>query len=124
MTYDEEIFASGAVVQELLEVLESGSGGQCGRMQDLRFVAGLGANQGGGLEAALEGAGDDEVELDVQSVKDMSELKTVLLAFFIKGALRVDYWIGTSQTGTGVSKDIQIHLLHFSAGVFLKGSGV
>ena len=53
---DEEIFGFGAVVQKLLEVPQSCRGSQRGRVQDLRFVAGFGADQGGGLKAALERA--------------------------------------------------------------------
>ena len=58
------------------------------------FVAGLGADEGGGLEAALERAGDDEVELNVQRVQDVSELEAVLLAFLVERALEVEEWIG------------------------------
>ncbi len=98
-------------LEELLEVFEGGFGGERVGGQDLGFVAGLGADERGGLEAALEGAGDDEVELDVQGVQDVRELETVLLAFFIEGALEVECRIRAPQTGTGVSKDKQIHSL-------------
>jgi hypothetical protein len=108
---DEKIFALGALVEQLLEVFEGTLGGERAGTHDRGFIAGLSADQGGGLEAALEGARDDEVELDVQGVEHVSELETVLFAFFVKGALGVEDWIGAAQTCTGVAKDIQIHSL-------------
>jgi len=53
---EEEVLAFGAIAEKLLEVFEGGVGGEGGGVQDLGFVAGLGADQGGGLEAAFEGA--------------------------------------------------------------------
>jgi hypothetical protein len=53
---EEEVFAIGALAEELLEVFESGFGGERGGVEDLGFVAGLGAYERGGLEAAFEGA--------------------------------------------------------------------
>jgi len=93
---EEEVLALGALAEELLEVLEGGFGGERGGVEDLGFVAGLGADERGGLEAAFEGAGDDEVELDVQRVEHMSELEAMLLAFLIEGAFGVEERIRTS----------------------------
>ena len=56
MADEEEVLAIGALAEELLEVFEGGFGGERGGVQDLGLVAGLGADEGGGLEAALEGA--------------------------------------------------------------------
>ena len=77
--------------------MESGFGGERGGVEDLRFVAGLGADERGGLQAALEWAGDDEVELDVQGVQDMGELEAVALAFLVEGALEVEGGIGRAE---------------------------
>ena len=96
MANDEKIFALGALVEQLLEVFEGGFGGERGGVQDLGFVAGLGPDERGGLEAAFEGAGDDEVELDVQGVEHVRELEAVPFAFFIEGAFGVDYWVGAT----------------------------
>ena len=68
MADQEKILAIGALAEELLKIFQGGLGGERGGVQDLGFVAGLSADERGGLEAALEGAGDDEVELDVQRV--------------------------------------------------------
>ena len=68
MADDEKIFAFIALAEELLEIFESRFRGEGGGVENLRFVAGLGAYERGGLEAALERAGDNEVELDVQGV--------------------------------------------------------
>jgi hypothetical protein len=80
-------------------------------VKDLGFVAGFGTDKGCSLKAALEGARDDKVELDVQRVQNVSELEAVLLAFFIERAFGVEEWIGASQAGAGVAKNIQIHSL-------------
>jgi hypothetical protein len=106
-----EVLAFGVFAKESLKVFEGGFGGKRGGVQDLGFVAGLGADERGGLEAAFEGAGDDEVELDVQRVEHVGELEAVLFAFFIEGTFGVEEWIGAPQTGAGVAKDVQIHNL-------------
>ena len=93
---DQQVLALGALVEELLEVFEGGVGGEGGGVQDLGFVAGLGADEGGGLEAALERARDDEVELEVQGVQHVRELEAVALAFFVEGTLGVEEWIRAS----------------------------
>src|SRR5207302_4586670 len=88
---EEEVLTFGALAEELLEVFEGGGGGECGGVQDLGFVAGLGADQRCGLEGAFEGAGDDQVELDVERVEHVSELEAVLLACFIERAFGVEW---------------------------------
>ena len=46
----------GALAEKLLEVFEGGVGGERSGVQDLGFVAGFGADERCGLEAALERA--------------------------------------------------------------------
>ena len=70
-----------------------------------RLVAGFGADEGGGLHAALEGARDDEVERQLHRVEDMREVEAVALAFFVEGALQVEQWIGAADAGAGVAED-------------------
>jgi hypothetical protein len=108
---EEEVLTFGALAEKLLEVFESGVGGECGGVQDLGFVASLGADERRGLEAALEGAGDDQVELDVQRVQHVSELEAMLLALFIERAFGVEERIAARLAGAGVAKNIQIHNL-------------
>ncbi len=105
MAYDEEIFGVGAVLQEFVEVLEGGGGGEGVGVEDLGFVAGLGADEGGGLEAALERAGDDEIELNVESIEDMGELEAVAFAFLVEWALEVEEGIGAAGASAGVAED-------------------
>lgn len=105
MAYDEEIFGVGTVLQEFVEVLEGGGGGEGVGVQDLGFIAGLGADKGGGLEASLEGAGDDEIELDVEGIEDMGELEAVALAFLVEWPLEVEEGIGAAGASAGVAED-------------------
>ncbi len=93
------------LLEEFLEVFEGGGGGQAGGLQDGRLVAGLGADEGGGLEAALEGARDDEIELYVHRVQDLRELQAVAFAVFVEGALYVEDRVWAAGSGTGVAKD-------------------
>ena len=103
MAYDEEVFGVGAVVQEFVEVLEGGGGGEGVGVEDLGLVAGLGSDQGGGLEGALERAGDDEIELNVESIEDTCELEAVALTFFVEWTLEIEERIGAAGASTGVA---------------------
>ena len=105
MAYEEEVLAFGALAEELLEVSEGGFGGERGGVKDLGFVAGLGSDEGGCLEAALEGAGDDEVELDIQCIQYVCEVEAVVFAIFIEWAFEVEVGVGAADTRTGVPKD-------------------
>ena len=109
MADDEQIFAVGVITEKFLEVLKTSLGGEGGGAEDGCFVAGLGAYEGGGLEATLEGARDDEVELYVQCIQYMRELDAVFFPFFIKGALRVKERIRAPHSGACVTQDEQIH---------------
>jgi hypothetical protein len=108
---EEEVLAFGALAAKLLEVYDGCVGGERGGVQDLGLIAGLSADERGGLEAAFEWAGDDKVELDVQRIEDVSELNAVLLAFFIEWAFGVEERIFARLTGAGVAKNEQIHSL-------------
>ena len=108
---DQHVFALGVVMQQALELLEGGGGGERVGLQNGRLVAGLGADEGGGLQAALERAGDDEVELDVQRIEDVSELQAVALALFVERSFDIEEGIGAAGSGTGVTEDEQIHNL-------------
>ena len=93
---DEQVLTIGAFAEELLEFLECGLRGERGGVKDLGLVAGFCADQGCGLEAPLQGARDDEVELDVESIQYVSELDAVLFAFLVERALGVEQWIRAS----------------------------
>jgi len=108
---EEEVLGFGAVAEKLLEVANGGLGGEGGGEQDFAVVAGFGADERGGLETALEGAGDDEIELDVEGVEDVGELKTVLLALLVERAFDVEERVGTAGAGAGVPKQKEVHRL-------------
>jgi hypothetical protein len=111
MTDDEKIFAFRALAEERLEIFEGSVWGESGGMEYLRFVAGLGAYEGGGLQAALERAGDDKVELDVQGVQHMGKLEAVFFAFLVEGTFLVQGWVSAAKSGAGVAEDKNIHNL-------------
>jgi hypothetical protein len=111
MADEEEILASGALAEKILEVAQGGFGGEGGGDLDFGFVAGLGAYEGGGLEAALEWAGDDAVELYVQSVQHMGKLKAVFFAFLVEWALEVEKWVGAADASAGMAENVKIHNL-------------
>jgi len=102
---EEEILAVRIVAEELLEVLDCCGGGERVGVKDLGFVPCLSADERGGLEAALQWAGDNQIELDVQCIQNIGELQAVFFSFFIKRALGVKDWIGSPHAGAGVSKD-------------------
>jgi hypothetical protein len=86
---DQQVLVLVALSNERIEVFQGGVGGKGLGVEDVGLIAGLGADEGGGLEAALEGAGDDEVEVYVEGVEDVCELKAVALALLIEGAFVV-----------------------------------
>ena len=102
MADDEKVLGVFVVLQELVEVLESCRWFKGIGLDDLGLVAGLGSEQRGGLEAALEGTGDDEVELDVQRAEDVGQLKAVPLAFLVEGPLGVEERIRPSRASARV----------------------
>lgn len=109
MADDKEVFDGFVLVEELLEVGQGGGGGEGAGEQDLGLVAGLGAEERGGLEAALEGARDDEIELDLEVGDDVRELEAVALAVAVEGSFDVEEGVGPAGAGTGMAKDEQIH---------------
>ena len=111
MADDQKVFAGGAFLEKLLEIFEGGFGGEGRGGHNLGLVACLGAYEGGGLEAAFERAGDDEVELDVQCVQHMGELEAVFLAFFVEGTFLIEGWICAAKSGACVAEDEDIHNL-------------
>ena len=109
MAHYEDVFVTSGFVEELLEVLLGGLGGEGVGEEDLGFVAGFGADEGGGLKAALEGARDDEIELYVQCIQHMREVEAVSFAVFIEGALEIEEGIFSAFPGAGVTKNEEVH---------------
>ena len=108
---DEEVFVVvGTRERSFWKSLRVASGARALESRICGLVAGLGADEGGGLQAALERAGDDEVELYLQCVQYMGELEAVALAVFVEGAFErrgVGFW--RAGAGAGVAEDEEIH---------------
>ena len=105
----EDVFGASGFVEKLLEVLLGGLGGEGVGEQDLGFVAGFGAYEGGGLEAALEGARDDEIELYVQCIQHMRKVEAVSFAFFVEGAFEIEDGIFSADAGACVTENEEVH---------------
>ena len=105
VAYDENVLGGGAVAQKPLELGEGSGGGERVRDEELLFVASLGGDELGGLLSALERAGDDEIEVEIEGVEDVGKLKALGLAVLIDGTLEVEERIGARTTGAGVTKD-------------------
>jgi hypothetical protein len=113
MAYYEEVFVASGFVEELLEVLLGGLGGEGVGEQDLGLVAGFGADEGGCLEAALEGARDDEIELYVQCIQHMREVEAVAFTVFVEGAFEIEEGIFSADACAGVAENEEIHKAWF-----------
>lgn len=74
-------------------------------MLDRGFVAGFGGDERSRLEAALEGAGDDDVKLNFESVEDLGQLNAIALAVLVERALGVEERIGAAGASAGVPED-------------------
>jgi hypothetical protein len=105
----EDVFVPAGFIEELLEVLLGGLGGEGVGEQDLWLVAGFGAYEGGRLEAAFQGARNDEVELYLQCIQYMREVEAVSFAVFIEGALEIEEGIFSAFPGAGVTKNEEVH---------------
>jgi len=105
MAYDENVLGGGEIAHKALELREGGGGSEGVRDEELLFVAGLGGDELGGLHGALEGAGDDEIEAEIEGIEDVGELQALSLAVLVEGALDVEEGIGSAGAGAGVAKD-------------------
>ena len=106
---DEKVFVGGALTQQALELGEGRGGSQAFGHEDAGLVAGFGADELRGLHAALERAGDDEVEVELHRGEDVSEMQAVALAVFIERTLGVEDGIDAAGAGAGVAKDVEVH---------------
>ena len=126
---DKHVFAVAKLVNEMLEVVQAGFRGKCTGEQDLGLVTSLRADEGGGLHASLEIAGDNDVELDLQRIQDMSKLQAVALSVFIERAFEIEERVSAAGSGAGMTKNKQVHrsCFHFSllsAAVFHREGGM
>ena len=110
VAYDEDVLGGGGVAQQALELGEG-----CGRSkgvgdEDLLLKARLGGDKLGGLQGALEGAGDHQVEAEIEGVEDVGELEAVPLTLLVERAPGVEDWVGAACAGACVPEDEDIHM--------------
>ena len=81
---------------------------ECLGMQDTGLIAGFRADQLGRLQAALQRAGDDEIEAELQPVKDVGEVQAVAFAVFIQWSLNINLWIIPPGARAGMAQDVKV----------------
>ncbi len=106
----QDIFVAAALVQQALKLAEVCSWLERLCVENLGLIAHLRPDKLSGLQAALQGAGDDQVEADAEIAQDLSELEAVAFAFLVQGTLDVQLGIRAAGTGTGVAhqEDVQV----------------
>ena len=117
---DEDVVVFHQAADQVLELLHPGFGGQTFGYLDFAVVAGLSADQRCGLERALERAGDDAVELDIESAEKDADEDALLLAFFVEGPFYIDLGVGAARARAGMAKNVEIH--GWNAGSVLQSS--
>ena len=106
MAHDEDVLVGIALAEKALELGVGGGGGERIGEEDVLLVSGLGGDELGGLLAALEGAGDDEVKAGLEGVEDVGEVEAVALAILVEGAFDVEQRVGAADAGAGVAEDV------------------
>jgi len=94
------------------KLLEGGVGAvkaEGGTDFDFGLVAELGGHKLRGLQGALEGAGDDHVNLDLERAEQASHQHALVFSFFDEAALAVEGGISASKSGVGVAHEIEVH---------------
>jgi len=76
---------------------------------NLGFVSELGADKLRRLQCPLEGAGDDDINLDLEGAEDSRHQHALVLSLFDEGPLSVKDWISAGDSGIGVAHQIEIH---------------
>jgi hypothetical protein len=99
MSDDQEILVVAAFGEHLLEVEKRSLRGERVREKNLGLVAGLGSDERGGLEAPLERAGYDEIELNLQRVEDVGKVQALPLPILVERAFDIEQRVRPPQTG-------------------------
>lgn len=103
---DEDVVVVRKAGDELVKGRDVGVGVQGFGDEDFGVIAGLSADERSGLKGALERAGDDEVKLDVESVKVAADKNALLLTLPVERAFDVNEGIRAARAGTGMAKDV------------------
>ena len=98
---------------EFMHQVQKRSQGCVGRKGVGRFdacvIRDFSPNQRRGLERALQRAGDDEVEVNLERAQIAADNETLQLALFIEWALDVNNRVCATGAGAGVPKNIEVH---------------
>lgn len=105
----QDALAVGIFGEHLLEVGVIGAEGEGGADFDFGFVAQLGADKLRGLEGALEGAGDDDVNLHLEGAEDAGHQHALVFSFLDEGPLGVESRVPAGHSGIGVAHQVEVH---------------
>jgi len=105
----EDAFAVRVFGEHLLEVGVVGAEVECRADFDFGFVAKLRADKLGGLEGALERAGDDDVDLHLERREKPRHEHALLFSLFDEGSFAIKDVIFASQACIGVPHQVKVH---------------
>ena len=106
---EEDVLTVGVLVDQLLEVGVAGAEIEGRTDFDLAVVAKLIADELGGLQSALEWAGDDDVGLDFEGAEEPAHEHALLFAFGDETAFGIELCALTRNTGVRMTHEVQVH---------------
>ena len=106
MSHHQHVLPVAHLMHQLQKISVDRRRSELAGMHNLRLVSGFRRYQLCGLESAFERAGDDQVEVYLQCIQHMRELKAMLLAFLVERPSDIEERIGAPNSGAGVAKDI------------------
>lgn len=109
VAYQQDPFAAGVLGNKLLKGREIAVWREGGRGEDGRFEANLSSNELGRLTRALERAGDDDVDLSLESGQNSGHQHALLLAFFDQAPFGVKDGIFARDARICVAHEIEVH---------------
>jgi len=109
MADGEHAFAAGILNQHVLEGGKVCIGQEGSADFDLGVIAELGSDKLGGLHGALERAGDDDVDLDLEGAQHAGHQHALVLAFLDEAPLGVESGILSKHSCTGVTHQVEDH---------------
>jgi len=109
VAYEKDTFAAGMLCYEMLQGGIISVGRESWRGDNRRFEADLGGYELGGLAGALKRAGNDNVNLSIETSEDTRHQHALLFAFFDKTALGVENGIFTGNASVCMAHQVKIH---------------
>jgi hypothetical protein len=105
----QDAFAVCVLGEELLEVGVAGVEIEGGTDLNLGLVTHLGTHKLGGLQGALERAGDYNVDLHLEGVEHPRHQHALFFSLFDEAALAIEGRIAASKSSVGVAHEIEVH---------------